>query len=77
MPIGFSELLIILLIVIVLFGAGRISNVMKELGKGVRNFKAGMNGEGETGENITSQNTTPPTPKSKSYIDANVTKIKE
>lgn len=36
---GTSELLIILVIVIVIFGPGRLGSVMGELGKGIRSFK--------------------------------------
>jgi sec-independent protein translocase protein TatA len=34
--------IIILIIVMLVFGAGRISNVMGELGKGLKSFKQGM-----------------------------------
>jgi sec-independent protein translocase protein TatA len=44
---GFSHWIIILLIVLVLFGAGRVSNIMGELGKGIKNFKEGMSDEEE------------------------------
>jgi sec-independent protein translocase protein TatA len=43
MGIGFGELIVILVVVLILFGAGKLPNVMSELGKGVKNFKAGMN----------------------------------
>ncbi|GAB4421147.1 MAG: hypothetical protein Kow002_09910 [Anaerolineales bacterium] len=42
---GTTELVIILLIVVLLFGAGRIGKIAGELGSGIRNFKAGLNGE--------------------------------
>ncbi len=41
------ELLVILVIVILIFGVGRISKVAGELGKGIRAFKQGLSGEGE------------------------------
>ncbi|MGB9669013.1 MAG: twin-arginine translocase TatA/TatE family subunit [Anaerolineales bacterium] len=44
---GGSELLIILLIVILLFGVGRISKVAGEFGKGIRAFKDGLQGVDE------------------------------
>ncbi len=45
MDIGMPELLIILGIVILLFGVGRISKVAGELGSGLRAFKEGLNGD--------------------------------
>jgi sec-independent protein translocase protein TatA len=45
MSFGFSEMLLVLVIVLVLFGAGRISGVMGEFGKGLRSFKDGLKGE--------------------------------
>jgi sec-independent protein translocase protein TatA len=47
MPIRFGvpELLIILVIIILLFGVGRIGKVAGELGKGIRSFKDGLQGE--------------------------------
>lgn len=41
------ELLVILAIVILIFGVGRISKVAGELGKGIRAFKQGLSGEEE------------------------------
>ncbi len=40
--IGFSELLIILLVVLVLFGSKRIPELAKGLGKGISEFKKGL-----------------------------------
>jgi sec-independent protein translocase protein TatA len=45
---GLPELLTILVLVILLFGVGRISKVAGELGKGIRSFKDGISGKGET-----------------------------
>ncbi|MBP2316034.1 twin-arginine translocase TatA/TatE family subunit [Azospirillum soli] len=39
--------LIVLLIVLVLFGAGKLPKVMGDLAKGIKNFKAGLKDEGE------------------------------
>jgi sec-independent protein translocase protein TatA len=43
-----SELILILLIVVVVFGAKRIPEIMGGLGKGIRTFKKSMDGEEET-----------------------------
>jgi sec-independent protein translocase protein TatA len=40
---GLPELLIILVIIVLLFGPGRIGKVAGELGKGIRSFKDGLN----------------------------------
>ncbi len=37
--LGATELIIILVLVLVLFGAGKIPQVMEDLGKGVKSFK--------------------------------------
>jgi sec-independent protein translocase protein TatA len=42
MGIGFSELLIVLVIVFVLFGAGKLPKVMGDIGKGMKSFRDGM-----------------------------------
>ncbi|MBR6178569.1 MAG: twin-arginine translocase TatA/TatE family subunit [Bacteroidales bacterium] len=42
--IGGQELIIILLIILVLFGAKKIPDLMRGLGRGVKEFKDGMNG---------------------------------
>ncbi len=42
MGIGMPELLLILLIVIIVFGAKRIPEIMGGLGKGIKSFKKAM-----------------------------------
>ncbi len=44
MDIGMPELLIVLVIVILLFGVGRVGKLGSELGKGIRSFREGLNG---------------------------------
>ena len=41
--IGFTEILVILLIVLLLFGAKRIPEIAGSFGKGIREFKKSMN----------------------------------
>ena len=41
--LGMGELIVILCIVLLLFGAKRLPEVSKSLGKSIRSFKEGMN----------------------------------
>lgn len=43
-PIGTGEIIFIAFIVLVLFGAKRIPELMKGVGKGIRGFKDGIKG---------------------------------
>jgi sec-independent protein translocase protein TatA len=41
-PIGLPEMLVILAIVILIFGANRLPELGRGIGSGIRNFKSGM-----------------------------------
>ncbi|MBO7491792.1 MAG: twin-arginine translocase TatA/TatE family subunit [Bacteroidales bacterium] len=41
--IGTTEIIVIVLVVLLLFGGRKIPELMRGLGKGVRSFKEGMN----------------------------------
>lgn len=41
--IGFSEILVIALVILLLFGGKKIPELMNGLGKGIKSFKDGMN----------------------------------
>jgi sec-independent protein translocase protein TatA len=47
---GTTELIIILVIIILLFGVGRIGKIAGELGKGISSFRNGLKGEDELPE---------------------------
>lgn len=49
--IGFQEIVIIALIVLLFFGGKKIPELMKGLGKGVRSFKDAMNGKDTADDN--------------------------
>ena len=56
--LGMSELVIIRLIVIVIFGASRLQQLGKGLGEGIRNFKGSLKGgQEEDTEKESEQNT--------------------
>ena len=50
MGIGITELLVILLVVLLLFGAKKIPEIGKSLGKGLKEFKKSLNETGKTDE---------------------------
>lgn len=43
--LGVTELLIILAVILLLFGVGRVTKIAKELGGGIRSFREGLQGE--------------------------------
>jgi sec-independent protein translocase protein TatA len=47
MGLGTPEILLILLIVIVIFGAKKLPELGRSLGSGLREFKKGITGEGD------------------------------
>jgi len=54
---GFGSIghwIILLVVVLILFGRGRISEIMGDFGKGIKSFKQGLNDEDAT------RNVTPP-----------------
>ncbi|MGB8275327.1 MAG: twin-arginine translocase TatA/TatE family subunit [Alphaproteobacteria bacterium] len=54
MGLSFQHLLLVLLVVLIVFGAGKLPQVMGDVAKGVRNFRAGLkdeSGEGKPGSN--------------------------
>ena len=46
MSIGIWQIVLILAIVLILFGAGKLPRVMGDVAKGIKNFKSGMKEEG-------------------------------
>ena len=45
--LGTTELIIILVIIVLLFGVGRVGKIAGELGQGLRDFQKGLKGEDE------------------------------
>jgi len=47
MGISIWQILIVVLIIVVLFGAGRIPRLMGDMAKGIKSFKKGMQDDGD------------------------------
>ncbi len=45
-PFGFQEILVVLLICVLVFGAKRLPEIGSGLAKGIKNFKKGLSGDG-------------------------------
>jgi len=56
--IGLPELLILLVIVVLVFGPGRLAKTMSEIGKGVRAFKDSVSSE-EDSKSVSETNIAP------------------
>jgi sec-independent protein translocase protein TatA len=48
MSFGITELLLILAVVIVVFGAGKLPRAMKDVGLGIKALREGMSGDAKT-----------------------------
>jgi sec-independent protein translocase protein TatA len=53
MGLGMGELVIIFFIVLLLFGAGKIPKIAKDIGGGIREFKKSIDGSNDKDENKT------------------------
>lgn len=50
MGLSMGHLLVVLLIVLVVFGAGKLPKVMGDMGKGIRSMREGLKGDDEKEE---------------------------
>jgi sec-independent protein translocase protein TatA len=48
--IGITEILVVAAVVLLLFGAGKIADIGKGLGQGIKNFKQGLKEADEIGK---------------------------
>lgn len=55
--LGFQEILVIALVILLLFGGKKIPELMSGLGKGVKSFRDGMNGKDDALDNGTKAET--------------------
>ena len=63
MSIGFWQIAIVVMLVVLLFGRGKISSLMGDVAKGIKSFKKGMKdpiqdqSESTSSESVTSEST--------------------
>jgi sec-independent protein translocase protein TatA len=55
MGLSVWQLAIVAVLILILFGRGRISEMMGDFGKGIKSFKQGMNEEGDASKKEPSQ----------------------
>jgi sec-independent protein translocase protein TatA len=66
---GLPEMMIVLVIVLILFGAGRLPGVLEQFGKGVKAFKDAQKDDGT--------DVTPPKEIGEKVVEANEVKAKD
>ena len=54
--IGWTGIIIIAILVVILFGKGKISSIMGDLAKGIKSFKKGMSDDNPSGNDNTDNN---------------------
>ena len=59
MSIGFWQIAIVVVLVVLLFGRGKISSIMGDVAKGIKSFKKGMSSDNpdQTSSSSTSEKT--------------------
>ena len=50
MGLSIWHVVLVLVVVLILFGAGKLPRVMGDVAKGIKNFKAGLGGDSDTPE---------------------------
>ena len=54
--IGWTGIIIIAILVVILFGKGKISSIMGDLAKGIKSFKKGMSDDSPSNDDNTNNN---------------------
>ncbi len=57
--IGMPELLIVLVIIVLIFGPGRLAKTMGELGKGIKSFRESFSSQEDKSSSVSDSNTEP------------------
>jgi len=60
MSIGFWQIAVVVILVVLLFGRGKISSLMGDVAKGIKSFKKGMSTDStEDATSVSTEDTTP------------------
>jgi|TARA_B110000971_G_C19909770_1_gene453958 sec-independent protein translocase protein TatA len=54
--IGWTGIIIIAILIVILFGKGKISSIMGDLAKGIKSFKKGMSDDNTPGDDNSNNN---------------------
>ena len=54
--IGWTGIVIIAILIVILFGKGKISSIMGDLAKGIKSFKKGMSDDNSSDNDVSSGN---------------------
>ena len=54
--IGWTGIIIIAILIVILFGKGKISSIMADLAKGIKSFKKGMSDDNTPGDDNSNNN---------------------
>ena len=54
--IGWTGIIIIAILIVILFGKGKISSIMGDLAKGIKSFKKGMSDDNPSGNDNSDNN---------------------
>ena len=71
MSIGFWQIAIVVVLVVLLFGRGKISSLMGDVAKGIKSFKKGMSDNPDQTSSITSSEETSKSSEETSSEDQN------
>ena len=63
--IGWTGIIIIAILVVILFGKGKISSIMGDLAKGIKSFKKGMSDDNSQGTDDPNNNSDNPNSENK------------
>ena len=63
--IGWTGIIIIAILIVILFGKGKISSIMGDLAKGIKSFKKGMSDDNSSGSDNSNNNSDNSNPENK------------